>query len=107
MNAGKMDRKIVLLAYGVTTDNFGQEVDSYTDAATVWAEKKDLSAMESVEVDQLTATVRTEFRIRYRTDVRATWRIRYDGEVYAIRGILEIGRREGLVLITEKKDSVR
>lgn len=107
MNAGRLDRKILFMEHSTTTDTFGQEKDVFTPGAIVWAEKRDVVANEAVEADQITANVRTEFIIRWRSDVLPTWRIRYDSKDYNIRGILEIGRREGLRIITEQKDSPR
>lgn len=107
MNAGRLDRKIELHSPTTTTDSFGQSSETFAKVADVWAMKKDTAAREIVEADQLVAMVRTEWTIRHRTDINETWIVKYESNEYEIKGILEIGRREGLRLITEKIDVVR
>lgn len=107
MNAGRLDRKIELHSPTTTTDSFGQSSETFAKVADVWAMKKDTAAREIVEADQLVAMVRTEWTIRHRTDINETWIVKYESTDYEIKGILEIGRREGLRLITEKIDVVR
>lgn len=107
MNAGRLDRKVELHRPTSTADTFGQKVETYTKEADVWAMKKDVAATEGIEGEQVVARVRTEWTIRYRSDIRPTWRVVYDSKTYTIDGILEIGRREGLRLLTEQKDSDR
>ena len=51
------------------------------------------------------ATVVTEWTIRHRTDVTAAMRVKYGNDFYYITGIRELGRREGLVLLTELRDN--
>ena len=110
MNAGKLDRKVELMQPTETTDTFGQTSETFTSAAQVWAMKRDVSQKEAVEVDQLVATMRTEFTIRWRSDISTTWRVQLvetPRTAYQIHGILEIGRKEGLRLLCTSKDAPR
>jgi head-tail adaptor len=54
--------------------------------------------MKSVQLN------RTEWTVRYRSDVDTTMRIMHDSTYYYIVGIVQIGRKEGLLLITELRD---
>ena len=47
----------------------------------------------------------TEWTIRFLTDVTVQNRVKYGTEIFYITGIRELGRREGLVLVTEKRDN--
>lgn len=107
MNAGRMDRKVDLLRPTTSTDSFGQVSETFTTEAAVWAQKKDVTAREAVEADQVVAQIRTEWTIRWRSDITPQWRIRYGSEIYTIDGILEIGRREGMKILSTNKDSPR
>lgn len=107
MNAGRMDRKVDLMKPTTTTDSFGQVVESFAAEVSVWAQKRDVTGREDVEADQVVAQVRTEWTIRWRSDILPTWRIRYGSEIYLIDGILEIGRREGMKILTTKRDAKR
>jgi len=110
MNAGKMDRKVSLNQPTQSTDNFGQTSETFTSAVSVWAQKRDLSAKEAVEADQIVASIRTEFLIRFRDDITTEWEVQLVEQprtIWKIHGILEIGRKEGLRLICTTKDAPR
>lgn len=47
----------------------------------------------------------TEWTIRWLTDVTIENRVKYGTEIFYITGIRELGRREGLVLVTEIRDN--
>ena len=110
MNAGKMDRKVSLREPTQSTDNFGQTSETFAVAAEIWAQKRDLAAKEAVEADQIVASIRTEFLIRWRDDITPEWEVQLvelPRTTWKIHGILEIGRKEGLRLICTTKDAPR
>jgi SPP1 family predicted phage head-tail adaptor len=99
MRAGRLDRRITLLRRAVAApDANGSAVQSFTDYATVWAEKIDAGGREFFAGNQEQAELAVRFRIRYRSDVLATDRITLDGLNHDITHIQELGRREGLML---------
>lgn len=107
MNAGRLDRKISIQEPTTTRDDFGQSVDAFAEVAKVWAQRRDISAKENTETDQPVASTRTEWTIRWRSDIRETWRVVTTTDriqTFEIVGILELGRREGLRLICEQTD---
>ena len=107
MNAGRLDRKISIQEPTTTRDAFGQSVDTFAEVAKVWAQRRDISAKEATETDQPVASTRTEWTIRWRSDIRETWRVVTTTDriqTFEIVGILELGRREGLRLICEQTD---
>lgn len=108
MNAGRLDRKVILEKPTTTRDDFGQSTQTFTKEAEVWAQRRDISAKETTESDQPVASTRTEWTIRWRSDVRETWQLKTQApdrvQTFDIVGILELGRREGLRLICEQTD---
>jgi SPP1 family predicted phage head-tail adaptor len=103
MQAGSLDRRIVLQRYSLTRDDLNNAVETWTTLATVWAEKLDISDRERVTAAQLGADITTRFRIRYSSAVAALNpkdRVLYGGRTYDVMGVKEIGRREGLELTT-------
>ena len=100
MNIGQLDRKVTLQApVIVAQDLYGQPAPvSFTDIATVAAGVKYDKGNEAVAADQNTATQRILFTIRYRPDVRPTWQLGYEGKVFQITDVAEIGRRRGTIL---------
>lgn len=100
MNIGQLDRKVTLQAPApVVQDASGQPAPvRFTDVATVAASVKYNLGNEAVAADQLTATQRITFTIRYRADVRPTWQLAYEGRTFQITDVGEIGRRRGTTL---------
>ena len=101
MNIGRMDRRIELQSQSITRDEWNHPVGTWTTLATVWATKKERRATEPTEVSQVVALNVVEWFIRHRTDIDAGDRVKYAGNIYDITGVQEIGRAEGLRLITE------
>ena len=48
---------------------------------------------------------RTEWTIRYLATIKKDMRINYGGLYYYITGVVEIGRKEGMRVITELRDN--
>lgn len=99
MLAGKLDRRIRVLRYGMTRDAQNAPVEAWAELVKLWASKEDISDGERMRAAQVGASVTTRFRIRYSSvtaTIDAKDRIVYGGLVYDIAGIKEIGRREGL-----------
>ena len=96
MDAGKLDRRISIERAFATTDAVGGEVLSWLPLRTVWAEVRQISDGERWRAAEVSAFATTRFTVRWDDDaVEETDRILYDGGVYEIVGIKEIGRRVG------------
>jgi len=101
MRAGRMDRQVTLQARTTTRNAQGEDVATYADLATVWAEKIDLRGREFFAAQQSRAEVTTRWRIRYRDDLRAVDRLVHQDVVYdVVAPPAEVGRRQGLELVT-------
>lgn len=96
--AGALDRRITLQERTDTRDAAGEPIPAWTTLDTVWAALIPLTGREQFEAQQVNAQRPAKFQIRYRDDVTETMRISWDGEVWDINGISQIGRREGLEL---------
>ena len=110
MNIGKMDSKVVIQTPVTTKDSYGQPVESWSDLATVWAQKIDVvRATTELERGDAVEALKyvSRFIIRYRGDVTGIERISCDGRIYNINQIASIGRREALEIVavaTENTD---
>lgn len=105
MKFGQMDRRITLQRATLATNAYGERVETWGTLATVWAQiqYKEGSGKEAVQSDQLFSSQPVHFIIRYSTDVssiRPSDRVSYNGDTYQIEGIQEIGRAEGLRIVT-------
>jgi SPP1 family predicted phage head-tail adaptor len=93
------DRLITFRRLGRTFDAYNRPVEGWTDLVQAWAEKADISDGERMQAAQIGATVTARFRTPYApvyASIDAKDRIVLDGREYDIKGIKEIGTREGL-----------
>lgn len=96
MQAGKLDRRIVIRSHTSAQDGAGQPVETLTMLCTVWAYVTHLRGPEPFQGQQFNPQRKTVFLIRWRDDIDETMQIEHDGETYDIQSIAEKGRREGL-----------
>ena len=101
MKAREMDRRITLQRKAVAQDGFGEPIETWSDLATVWAQKVESARMarEAPDAGEARAALtRRTFRIRWDSsvsDVNPKDRIVFEGRTYDILGVSELGRREG------------
>lgn len=103
MRAGRMDRRIQLQSLTVTKDADGNDVESWSAIATVWAEKRESGGKEAMAGDAVQADIDAVFRIYYRTDVLTTSRVVYESRTFDIQRFAEIGRHEGLEILCKER----
>ena len=99
MNIGFLDRRIVIQSASRTADLYGQTVPSWSTYVTVWAALDNKSASSAVLQEQETSTNRVTWRVRSSSETRAVtpkFRISYDGEIYNILAVQEVGRKNEL-----------
>lgn len=68
------------------SDGMGGFTVSWVSAATVWAKKTTHRSDEAVQAMATTGTATHNFRIRYRSDVKSSWRIKEGNNFMAIIG---------------------
>lgn len=98
MNAGDLDRLITLESPSYSQNNFGASVESWTLEGEQWAKKHEGVGREFFTAAKVHAELSAVFEMRYRPDLKPTWRIVLDGVNFDILGISEIGRRVGLLV---------
>lgn len=101
LNAGELDRKIVIKSVSITRSSSGAIVESLSDFMTVWAKVVPLSANERFSSDATHAALINSFITRYISGLLPTMQISYDNLLWRITGILEMGRHEGHRILAE------
>lgn len=99
MLSGKMDRRISLEKPILGKDSRGQARYTYGTPITLWAQIKPVSDGEKYGSGDVKAYATHRFWIRYHiavADLDPRWKLTYDGVVYDISGVKEIGRQEAL-----------
>lgn len=95
MQAGKLDRRIVIERFTATTDPFGGEVQTWAPLATVWAQYLPGPGGERWRSSEVAAVTECRFIIRNWPAVTVKDRVIYKGRAYDIVDVAEIGRGVG------------
>jgi len=83
---GEMNHQVSLQYKTRVADGMGGWTDTFVTAATVWAKITTMRSDEAINAMATTGTAIHNITIRYRTDVRANWRVRYGSRYFAIIG---------------------
>lgn len=106
---GSLRYRIVLQTYTSTTSAAtGQQVRSWSDSETVWADVKWSSGTEDEKNDVIVQTQKVEFTVRYRSAINANdYRIKFENELYDIESVEQIDAfKTWLRLRCKKRDNV-
>lgn len=98
MRAGKRDRRITIQRKTVTVSPSGEPIETWADLVTVWAQARPNRGDERFATQQLVGSAVMTFVMRYRSDLALTVqdRLSYDGKLWDVLDIRELGRRVGL-----------
>ena len=82
MDIGSLDKRITLQSRSATLDDYGQELNSWTNVATVWANVKPIGGREKLRAmaveSSLTHTVAVRYNVRFLPPTKVdAWRIVY------------------------------
>jgi len=106
LRAGDLDRRVELQRLVVTRDRMNAPVQNWSTLAEVAASLFDVSDAERLSNAEVGASVTTRFRIRWSPDVadlNAKDRLVCEGAVYAISGVKQVGRRDGLEITAARR----
>lgn len=101
--AGERNNLITYMQPDAGGDEFGQPAGTYSFVDKVWADVKPATAREYTGSRQAEAAIDAIIKAPYRTDVLATWIILYDGQLYDIQSLAQIGHREGLQILARAR----
>ena len=103
MRSARFDRQIIIESFTESLNEANEAIKTWRTFAMPWAKKTDTGGSERFN-GAIVAVMATNFEIRFIPGVTEKMRIKYDGGVYSILGIVEIGRRQGLLIKTERQD---
>ena len=102
MQAGLLNRRVTLQAPGTTQDELGQPIPGWTDVATLWADIRMKSGLESIKAGAPVSVVQASIRVRYRAGITAGMRIVHNLQAYNITAVMpDVGGREYVDLVAE------
>ena len=88
MIIGKLNRRVELLEYMVTRDEFGGEDGTWVLFDTVWANINTTSGTEFFNNQQVNAVALTTITIRYHPKINVMNRVRHGSSVYEITSVI-------------------
>lgn len=94
-----LDRRIRIERNTPVQDEYGQETENWSELVTLHASWRRASTKETLASAEVSATASDVFEIRWSpawSSVNPRDRLVFDGRVYDISAVTEIGRREGL-----------
>lgn len=104
MQAGQLDRRVQFLRAALVDDGYQTAPGPYTaHGAPVWAAKVEVSDAERFRAGTVEPVITTRFQVRwsaFTAGIERSDRLTCEGREYAIVGIKELGRREGLEIST-------
>ena len=95
MDIGKLDKRITLQSRSATLDDYGQQSNSWTDVATVWANIKPVSGREKMKAMQVDSILSHTVAVRYNATFMPprtvdAWRIVYNGRYFNIIAAMDL-----------------
>ena len=93
MRAGKLDRRITIQRSTTVNNAFNEPVKAWSDLATVGAQQRPNRGAERFTAKEIAGQSVMTFHIRYRADLTVGDRIVYEGRIWNIVDLREIGRR--------------
>lgn len=103
LNIGRLDQVITIQQSSELKNNTGEMVETWADLAQIYSTVTYDKGNEKEEQARKTAVTNVSFTVRYRNDISEKMRIKYNENYYKIHSILEKGRREYLLIKTEKR----
>lgn len=102
MQAGRLNRRCLLQRPSTEVDALGQPIPGWEDVATLWADIRTKSGLESIKAGASVSVVQYSIRVRYRSGITAGMRILCNLQAYNIVAVMpDVGGREYVDLVCE------
>lgn len=106
MRIGDLRHRVTIRQKQITHDSNGYPQETWENAATVWAAVEPLSGREYFQAAAVQAEQPVRFTIRYRSDITAEMRLRYEGKDYDIKAVIDLkGQHRWLQIMGEVVES--
>lgn len=86
IHAGLLTQRVTLQSRAAGADVLGQPSGAWATVAEVWARARPLRSRELFAAGQVQNITDVEFTIRWRSDIRSTWRVLWRGVPHDITG---------------------
>jgi len=93
MQSGLLRKRLTIQQRSTSQDDYGQQLTSWTDFATVWGEVVPSSGRENISAEALQSSETHIVTIRYRSGVTPKMRIMYGSRILDIQSVLDENER--------------
>ena len=95
LEAGKLDQRLTLQESTPSTNDFGEEVPTWSDVATVWGRAEPLRGREFFSAAQMQSSAEVRFTIRWRAGLNERMRVLWRGVPHEIVApLIDVGGRQ-------------
>lgn len=88
MDIGKLNKRVEIQSQASTYDGAGQQVETWSTFAKVWANIRHKSGAETIKSDAVASIVKASIRVRYKAGINAGMRVIYQTSTYKIEAVL-------------------
>ena len=103
----ELDRKITIEHPVRTANSYGEPVEVWEAFAVLWANVNHKGGREGFYARQVIAQGDVVFKVRYTAGVTPLMRVKYDGQIYNIIAVAEVGRKAFLEISSRCADNER
>lgn len=90
MNAGILNRRIIIMKATSTQNEFGEKIDTWSTFVERWAMIEPLSGREYFTAKQSLSEIDKRVTVRYSTGIKPSMRLIYNNENYNIKSVINI-----------------
>jgi len=100
MKGGNLDRRITIQEKTEVVASNGQRTLTWSTLLSTWANPVEKDGQEKTDNNNRSTKRMVNFRIRYRSTITNEMRVLWEGKYYKIEDTKELGRQDGLMIIT-------
>lgn len=105
MKVGDLNKRITLQYQTKVPDSMGGFTATWTDAGTIWASIWPVSANEQIQANATNMIVSHRIRIRYRSVLKGSWRIKFGNRYFAVVSIVNPSEKNQMLEVLCKEAS--
>ena len=111
MDIGRFDKRITIQTRSATLDDYGQQIDSWSDLATLWANIKPISGREKLKAGQVDSILTHTVAVRYNVSLTPprvvdAWRIVYNGRYFNITSSMDLNEDRKYIIFDCTEGSI-
>lgn len=103
MRAGTLRHRVALHSLTTTRDDYGEPIETWVAAATIWARVSPGQGRELISAQQVNAELTHQVEMRYRPEVTTTRRVIHKGRTLEIVSIINPDERNKNMILLCKE----